>query len=389
MADIAQARASLILDEPFLAGVAYGMVLTPDPTCDTAWTDGPRLGYNPVYVAALPLSETVALVAHETMHVALLHHLRRDGRGERRWNVACDHAVNLLLRESGMRLPAGALCDSRYAGRSAEEIYALLPAEEEEEEEESSDPRDGSSPQGDGRGPAPWGGEVRDCPAEERAQEEVDAPVRAIVAAQDARAAGSLVRGVSRAVTAARRSVVDWPAVLRRWVSDLSPSDYSWVHPSVRYLSQGLYLPALRAHTLGALAVTIDTSGSIGGDVLARMLGEVEAIVRDVEPAETIIIPCHAAVDEAGVMRIPAGESIPRRPMWDSGGTDFRPPFAWLEREGIVPAGMVYLTDGETYSPWPAPSDYPVLWAVTDRRMMARIPWGEAVYLDPRAQVRA
>ena len=45
----------------------------------------------------------------------------------RRWNIACDYAINPLLVEAGFELPEGALLDPAYAGLSAEDIYARLP----------------------------------------------------------------------------------------------------------------------------------------------------------------------------------------------------------------------------------------------------------------------
>ena len=60
------------------------------------------------------------------------------------------------------------------------------------------------------------------------------------------------------------------------------------------------------------------------------------------------------------------------------GGTDFRPPFEYVEREGITPACLIYLTDG--YGPFPQnPPPYPVLWAMTTDVVP---PWGEYVKVE-------
>jgi hypothetical protein len=47
----------------------------------------------------------------------------------RRWNEACDYAINPLLLDAGLGLPDGVLVDPRFRGMSAEQIYNLREAE--------------------------------------------------------------------------------------------------------------------------------------------------------------------------------------------------------------------------------------------------------------------
>ena len=61
------------------------------------------------------------------------------------------------------------------------------------------------------------------------------------------------------------------------------------------------------------------------------------------------------------------------------GGTDFRPPFAWVEEQEIRPACLIYLTDLRSRY-FPRPPDYPVLWAATTGRTA---PFGETLRLRP------
>ena len=66
------------------------------------------------------------------MHPALHHHVRRSGRDPKRWNVACDYAINPLFVDAGLTLPEGVLLDNRFRGMSAEQIYNLLESEAEQ-----------------------------------------------------------------------------------------------------------------------------------------------------------------------------------------------------------------------------------------------------------------
>ena len=74
------------------------------------------------------------------MHPVLQHHTRRGGRNLRRWNMACDYAINPMLLDAGLTLPKDVLLDNRLRGMSAEHIYSLL--EEEEPNQSSSSDAD-------------------------------------------------------------------------------------------------------------------------------------------------------------------------------------------------------------------------------------------------------
>ena len=60
------------------------------------------------------------------------------------------------------------------------------------------------------------------------------------------------------------------------------------------------------------------------------------------------------------------------------GGTDFRPVFEWVERQGVAPCCLVYLTDLLCNRFPDQTPDYPVLWVQTaDYNVTA--PFGEIV----------
>ena len=96
-------------------------------------TDGVSLYYNPEFVETLNAATLAGTLAHEVMHPALHHHVRRSGRDPKRWNEACDYAINPLLVDAGLSLPEGVLLDNRFRGMSAEQIYNLLETESEQE----------------------------------------------------------------------------------------------------------------------------------------------------------------------------------------------------------------------------------------------------------------
>ena len=130
---------------------------------------------------------------------------------------------------------------------------------------------------------------------------------------------------------------------------------------------------------MGELVIVVDTSGSIGREALEQFAGEIAAINQDAQPELIRVIYCDAAVQ--GVEEFSPSEPIRLSPK-GGGGTDFVPPFRWVEEDGILPQCMIYLTDLCCHS-FPEPPDYPVLW-VTDSQQVA--PFGETLRIASLAQ---
>ena len=143
---IQKARTSLILDHPFFGSLLFRLKGRECRSVQTMATDGVSLFYNPDFVETLTAATLAGTLAHEVMHPALHHHVRRSGRDPKRWNVACDFAINPLLVDAGLSLPDGVLIDNRFRGMSAEQIYNLL--ESESETERDSGKEDGDEEHG-------------------------------------------------------------------------------------------------------------------------------------------------------------------------------------------------------------------------------------------------
>jgi predicted metal-dependent peptidase len=219
-------------------------------------TDGMSLFYNPDFVETLNATTLAGTLAHEVMHPALHHRVRRSGRDPKRWNVACDFAINPLLVDAGLSLPEGVLIDNRFRGMSAEQIYNLLESESETEQdsgkeggddesggEESKDETSGGGDSKEPSAPVTEGGigQVLDPPPpneeiptiEEQAREWDVAVNQATTVA---RQAGKVPAGLNRTLEGAAEASVDWREMLRRLWSDTIPADYSWMRPNRRHV---------------------------------------------------------------------------------------------------------------------------------------------------------
>jgi len=374
---IKAALTDMILLDPFFGSLALSLPAIEDKTCETAWTNGKNIGYNPAFIESLSHDRVKALMAHEVMHCALGHPWRRDGRSFKQWNIATDKAINGELRHS-YTLPDGALYpDSGDEGKSAEWYYSQS-QDEENGDESGSGAGDGSQP-GTDQGTADPLGEVRDAPIGPDA-DGTPAPTEqewkqsAASAMQTAKAMGKMPGGLAREISEALRPKLDIRSLLLRFFSERSTGDYSWSRPNTRYLSQGLYLPCLESKSLGEIAIGIDTSGSVNAVSLAYARSIVESVIEETNPLAVTVYYFDSKVHNTD--RFENGEPLTWRPQ-GGGGTSFVEVLERIESEGTAVCAVM-VTDLEGTFPDTVPS-LPILWLATEQH---EVPFGENIYLD-------
>jgi len=419
-ARIAAARTRLILDHPFIGTLTLHLrPVAADPRrCPAIGTDGVHLFFNPDFVEAATPAALRFWLAHEALHCALGHVARRGHRVRARWDAACDHAVNHLLREDGLELPAGACCDPAFRGLSAEEIYPLVPDEGAQRDLDShlfDRPGDGglaghlgtmrlrADAGQTGSGGAAGGPETAAIAADDDAwddaghearrhrpagsgQLEIAPPAltadleqawrsRLATAAQSAREAGRLGQSWQRVLEKLLEPTLPWRALLARFVVSAAREDYSFQRPPRR--DGAALLPRLARGSLRIVAV-LDTSGSITADELNEFTGELDALKAQVR-AELTVHACDERLAPDGPWRFDAWEPVALPASIEGGGgTRFTPAFEWVESAGLAPDLLVYFTDAQGEFPT-VPPPYPVLWLVKGR---AGVPFGERVQLN-------
>jgi predicted metal-dependent peptidase len=392
---IQKARTALVLDHPFFGSLLFRLKGQESRSVKTMATDGITLYFNPEFVDTLTAATLAGTLAHEVMHPALHHHVRRSGRDPKRWNAACDYAINPLLVDAGLSLPEGILLDNRFRGMSAEQIYNLLETESEPEQETGDeDDTSGTSANesigarapddGADEPPAPETdggiGQVLDAPAAEDGESGAEEQIRewniavnqAMTIAQQA---GKVPVGLARTLDGAAEAAVDWREMLRRSWSDTTPADYSWMRPNRRHLWNGVYMPGVVREGVGEVAIAVDCSGSISARQLGLFEAEARSILEGQRPQRVYVLYFDAAVHRVDTYGV--GEQIHLNPV-GGGGTAFGPCFAWFEERGILPQCMVFLTDLYGSFPFSVP-EYPVLWASTGGR---QAPFGVVISMQ-------
>ena len=417
---------ALLTGQPFFGSLALRLPLRPDPTRETLASDGRELRYSPAWAARTGGDRIKAAVARVVLACALKHHTRRGGRNPERWQRASQLVTHGELRRAGFVLPADA---EAWEDVSVEDAYERLAGEESGGEGAAGDEASGAGDGGDsegasgsasddggsgGSGPAggsgrdgsagegeppshdPAGtGEVMDAAAHGEDDGASPGEVPLDVAAEEqawdeamhqavrlATAQGRRPGRIEETLRDAHRSRLDWRTLLRQYLVSAARDDYRWSVPNRRFIDAGLYLPSMHCEGLGALAVLIDTSRSLDRATLATFWAEVRAVAGELRPDTLAVVQVDTEVQDAAVYRF--GDLPETLTAKGRGGTDFRPGFAWLAREGIVPDCCLYLTDMECDRYPETPPPFPVLWCNWGPAPpVLPEPWGERIDLAP------
>ena len=367
-----KSRSQLVLRNPFFGTLALRLKPISDDSVPTACTNGQFIAFNPKWFLKLREEERVGLIAHEVMHVALMHMLRREERDAVKWNVAGDYVINNALLKSKFILPNTELIDPKYDNMSTEEIYALLP----------EDIKDGTGPGDilllDGDDPGGCGAvidhpSVSDGSASGKFEAEIEIAVQQ--AAEAAKAMGKLPGHLQTLIEKALAPKVDWKMVLARFLRTNNKSDFTWIKPNRRFISRGLYLPSLHTPALEEIAVAVDTSGSVSEAELEQFTGEITSILHDTNPELIHFLQCDTKVcADTEYTR----ESLPLKITYEGrGGTRFSPVMKYLKENHPNISALVYLTDLESDDFGDAPH-YPVLWIST---ASTEAPYGEVIQI--------
>jgi hypothetical protein len=106
------------------------------------------------------------------------------------------------------------------------------------------------------------------------------------------------------------------------------------------------------------LVIAIDTSGSITKSMIEQFLSETMKITEDYNPQKTVILYCDTQVYTPDILE--PGDSPDFSKIAGGGGTNFWPPFKWVEKnmldEGETPTVFIYFTDG--FATFPTSSEY-------------------------------
>jgi predicted metal-dependent peptidase len=352
------ARLIVARDRPYYSTCLWA--LQPVPTSGLLLTGGAlavdrhlRLYYDPDVIATWPIEELVGAVIHEVNHVLGVHAQRRGERHEFLWNVACDLAINSLLRDEKVTLPPDVIYPHHVnlpVGLSADEYYDRLLAQMPPPPGGVGAGRCGSIAHGvsqdyeqssEGSATVPPGLSTPELDViRKRVAEDVIAH----------KARGKVPGWLQRWAEGLLTPVVDWRRKLAAYVrhqigAAKGAADYTYRRPSRRSTVDVLFPSMVRPTP--SVAVVVDTSGSMGQHELNRALAEIRGILVACGQQAVAVLACDAAVH--ATTRVFKASDVK---LIGGGGTDMRVGIDAAVALVPRPHLIVVVTDG--YTPWPA-----------------------------------
>jgi predicted metal-dependent peptidase len=280
----------------------------------TACTDGKNVWYGREFCADKTEPEMRFLILHEAMHKMARHmqvYKTIHTLDQRRANAACDYWINgeLIKQDDSdgfIKMIKGGLYNPKYYGMSVIQIFKDLEDKGDDKEGEGGEGEgdgkgtnqcpsetDGNGneitngyPKGSGFDEHDWeGGELSDEDKETLAKD-IEIAIR-----QGRQLAGKMEGGQSRLIDGMLEGKVDWKKELADFIKATMAGrdESSWSKLNRRMFHVG-YFPSSIAVTTGRIAIGIDTSGSIWGEILTQFIGEVKKLCAEVQPAGLDII---------------------------------------------------------------------------------------------------
>jgi predicted metal-dependent peptidase len=374
----------------------------------TARTNGRDADYGRAFVDGLTDKELAFLVLHENMHKCYRHLTTWRAlynKNRRRANMACDYVINIQLQdldpdETLIAMPCYkdtgqviGLVDDKYRGMDTKQVWDLL---EEEEKTHGQKPRDkggndggeAGDEQSDSESESSGGFDEHDWEGAQEMSEdeqkelsqEIDRALR-----QGGIYAGKVGGNVSRDIEKILQPKVDWREVLQRFVrTSLTDRDSpSWRRAHKRYLWQDIILPSIVGKRMKSLAIGIDTSGSIQGDLLGAFMGELNKAVTTVNPDRVDIMYWDTNVARHEVYTGARKDVLATTKPAGGGGTDPDCVPKFMKDNKLKPDALIMLTDGYMSSDagnW-AGVECPVLWCVIGNKHVT-VPKGKVVRVE-------
>ena len=360
---------------PYLSTLLFNLKIVESNQLPTLAVDeGWRMYYSPDFVMEQTAEALATMVLHEALHCVNQHGPRFRALSQSRhlhvtWNFAGDVGINHVLDRAQM--PWGDFEPLRFTHLSkfdvnpemgTEKIFFTIVEYYEQHPEEVDQFSDCGSI---------IGGEARDYeisrgdsdnPAIKSDQQDVirDQVAQEILKHAYAKGIGSIPGELLRWAQELLEPTIDWRKALAgafrtSLATVLGRRDYVYTRPSrrqsaMRIGNHEIILPSMRKPAPPAIAIIVDTSGSIGNDEITLFLSEVDGIVKANGISQGVtVIPCDADIGE--IQKLRSRGAITSLKLTGGGGTDMGVGIAAAGKLRPTPKIVIVLTDG--FTPWP------------------------------------
>lgn len=328
----------------FISTVCFSMKCLWTETLPTAATDGRAIWFNPVAYLKLTPGQQLSRLLHETWHPALLHLDRCGDKPLRKWNMACDYYINLMLTDAGYEKIDTWLWDEQYRGLSADQIYKLLP----DPPECDDDPNDDLKP-------------PKDEPERQDLQAHMDQIlIRASVQSRMAGdVPGTIPGDIELYLDQLLNPILPWYRILRKYMTSMCNHDYSMKKPNRRHFPD-FHLPSMLSEGLTEIATWVDISGSVSDQDFKQTVTEVHSVLRQFAPKWIDFGQFDTQIQS--IKRIKNVRALMETEFHGRGGTNIFPVIAWVKEN--KPKLTLIFTDGGFYQSGLEDPGYPVIWLI-------------------------
>jgi len=350
---ISRSLIKLVSNRAFYGSCALRLNIIEDENTQTMATDGRSIFWGREAVDKWTEEEVEGVLAHEVLHVILMHHLRKQDRLHKKWNIATDFSINETLNEDGFKLPSDALFDRNHRNKNAEKVYDDI------KDQYYEDPTWGYVMEMTDKEGNPVTGDQKD-----KAIDDVNEMIAA--AASAAKKAGQDLHGnIEELVQNLGKPKVNWRSFIRTTIMSNKPEDYSWSRPNRKLLSElDLYTPRMVSTAVGPIAVILDTSASVCKRAREAFLAELQSINESLKPEATHVI-C-VDTDVANCYSFTPNDNITELRLSGGGGTNMSPGFKYVLECLPETETLLCFSDCEFHS-WPEEPALPVIWLSTNK----------------------
>lgn len=313
-------------------------------------TNGKEIFLNEERFIDLNTEERKFLLLHKTLHIVYLHTKRIQEREPILWNCATDFVINLYLTEQGYNMIAGGLLDRQYINQSSEQVYKALEQNTEKQSILSN-----------------FSDDLMDIIPNDESIVELEKYHKELmvkskaIAEMNHNTVGELPKDIKRLLQDISQPRLNWQAILRRFLSEASKADYTWLKPNLNYLHYGIHIPSLHSEGLSMLDLSIDTSGSISDKEFNIFINEIAGIIKQFNPEEIGILQFDCVVHNYTTVK--TLNQLQKLKIVGGGGTDIYPVLEYTNKTNSK--AVIILTDGY-FDYTKIRTNKPIIWCVYD-----------------------
>ena len=363
---VARTTKNLIFTEPFYGLFLIGINKKYTDTLPTAGVSkhgiGMQLAINPNFFSDLSEDHRFGLIKHELLHIAFGHLVIRDRyQNAKLFNIAADLEINQYILES--KLPEGGLLLSSFpelnlpVKAGTKEYYDIL---NQAQEDGTSPSLDSLMDQMNGETPydhATWD-EFDDLSEAEKklVQKQVEHQLKEVAETtikKNGNIPGELSEVINRLMHI-EPAKFDWKGYLRRFIGNSSIVYTKKLRRKYNKRYSGN--PGLKIKFKNNILVGVDTSGSVNNDELKEFMSELCHMHKTGH--KITVAQCDTSLNSVKEFNPKHNWEIHGR-----GGTDFQPVIDHFNENKGQYTALIYLTDGEAYSPENCPKN--TLWVLS------------------------